>query len=171
MRRASVILAVAGLVVTLVLAALPASAKTTVAFSAEFKETFGRANSKPCSHFLCGVGTVAGFGSATSAFDLTDFAPIEGTNCGNLEGIRVITLASDGSTLTLDETGTVCFPGQSSFAPGAQMSFGNPADINTTWTVDRGTGVFRGAKGSGTDSDHNSGDEGHASLKGTLTLP
>ncbi len=170
MRRAAALLAV-GLLASIVSAAVPASAKTTFAFSAEFKETFGRANSKPCSHFLCGTGTVAGYGDATSIFDITSFSPIEGTNCANLTATRTITLSSDGSTLRLDEEGTVCFPGQSPFAPGAQHSFGNPADIETTFTVDRGTGVFQGAKGSGTDSDQNAGDGGHATLSGTLTLP
>jgi hypothetical protein len=170
MRRVTLLLAV-GLVATTFVAALPAHAKTTVAFSAEFKETFGRASSKSCEHFLCGVGTVAGYGAATSSFDLTDFAPIEGTNCATLEAVRVITLVSDGSTLTLDEAGTVCFPGQSFFTRGSQESFGNPARIETTWMVDRGTGAFRNAKGSGTDSATNSGDEGHSSLIGTLTLP
>jgi hypothetical protein len=170
MRRATMLVAV-GLVATTLFAALPAQAKTTVAFSAEFKETFGRASSKSCEHFFCGVGTVAGYGAATSTFDLTDFAPIEGTNCADFEAVRVITLVSDGSTLTLDEVGTVCFPGQSFFTKGAQVSFGNPARIEATWTVDRGTGVFRNAKGSGTDINTNSGDEGHSSLSGTLTLP
>lgn len=170
MRRVTQLFVV-GLAAATVFAAFPASAKTSVAFSAEFKETFGRASSKPCNHFLCGVGTVAGYGSATSAFDVTDFAPIEGTNCADLEAIRVITLVSDGSTLTLDEVGTVCFPGQSFFTNGSQVSFGNPADVETTWTVDRGTGVFRNAKGSGTDSGQNGGDQGHSSLTGTLTLP
>jgi hypothetical protein len=160
---------VVGAVASIVVAALPASAQTTVAFNAEFKETFGRA--KPCSHFLCGVGTVAGYGSATSTFDVTDFAPIDSTNCADLEAVRVITLVSDGSTLTLDETGTVCFPGQSFFAPGTEVSFGNPAKIETTWTVDGGTGAFSGATGSGTDSDMNAGDQGHSTLTGTLTLP
>jgi hypothetical protein len=170
MRRVTRLFVVA-LAATAVFATFPASAKTTVAFSAEFKETFGRASSKSCNHFLCGVGTVAGYGSATSAFELTSFAPIEGTNCADIEATRVITLDSDGSSLTLDELGTVCFPGQSFFTSGAQVSFGNPADVETTWTVDRGTGVFRGAKGSGTDSGQNAGDEGHSTLTGTLTLP
>jgi hypothetical protein len=170
MRRATLLLTV-GLVAATVFVAFPAQAKTTVAFSAEFKETFGNAQSKPCQHFLCGTGTVSGFGAATSAFDLTFFEPIEGTNCADFEADRVITLVSDGSTLTLDEVGTVCFPGNSFFTPGSQQSFGNPARLDATWTVDRGTGVFRNARGEGTDINRNSGDEGHSSLRGTLTLP
>jgi hypothetical protein len=169
MRKAMAALVV-GMVALALMAALPAAAKTSVSFGAEFKETFGRANSKPCSHFLCGTGTVTGYGDATSVFDLTAFAPIEGTNCATLSADRTITLTSDGSTLTLNEDGMVCFPGNSFFAPGTQQSFGNPGEIDTTFTVKRGTGVFQGAKGSGTDHVTASGDSGHSSLAGTLTL-
>jgi hypothetical protein len=169
MRRGTVLLT-AGMAVSLLLSA-PANAATTSAFDASFKETFGRAHSKPCEHFLCGTGTVAGYGAATSVFDITDFAPIEDTNCADLSAVRTITLVSDGSTLELDEVGTVCFPGNSSLAPGAQKSFGNPGTIRTTFTVSGGTGVFEDAIGSGTDTDMPAGDAGHASLSGTLTLP
>ena len=132
MRRGALLLA-AGMLVSLLIEA-PAGAVTTSAFSASFKETFGRAHSKqPCEHFLCGTGTVAGYGAATSTFDITDFAPIGDTNCADLSAVRTITLASNGSTLELDEVGTVCFPGNSSFAPGAQKSFGNPGKIETTF--------------------------------------
>jgi hypothetical protein len=170
MRRGAFLLA-AGLLVSLLIEA-PAGAATTSVFQASFKETFGRAHSKqPCEHFLCGTGTVAGYGAATSTFDITGFAPIGDTNCADLSAVRTITLVSDGSTLELDEVGTVCFPGESSFAPGAQKSFGNPGMIETTFTVSGGNGVFDGATGSGTDTDMPAGDAGHASLSGTLTLP
>ena len=169
MRRGSLLLA-AGVAVSLLISA-PAGAATTSAFKASFKETFGRAHSKqPCEHFLCGAGTVTGYGAATSTFDITDFAPIGDTNCADLSAVRTITLVSGPSTLELDEVGTVCFPGNSTFAPGAQKSFGNPGKIQTTFTVSGGTGVFAGATGSGTARDMPAGDEGHASLSGTLTL-
>ncbi len=168
--RRGVFLLIAGMAVSVLISA-PADAATTSAFEASFKETFGRAHSKPCEHFLCRTGTVAAYGAATSVFDITDFAPIEDTNCADLTAIRTITLVSDGSTLELEEVGTVCFPGSSLFAPGAQKSFGNPGTIETTFTVTRGTGVFKGATGSGTDTDMPAGDAAHASLSGTLTLP
>jgi hypothetical protein len=169
MRKVMAVLVV-GVLASAVWGAFPAAAKSTVSFGADFKEAFGRANSKPCSHFLCGTGTVTGFGDATSAFDLTFFAPIDGTNCANLAAVRTITLTSDGSTLTLDEDGVVCFPGTSFVAPGAQQSFGNPGVIDTTFTVKRGTGQFQGAKGTGTDHVTASGDSGHSTLSGSLTL-
>jgi hypothetical protein len=150
--------------------AVTAAASTTQSFEAQFKETFGRAASKPCQHFFCGEGTVQGFGEATSTLDLVRFEPIEGTNCGEVTFARTITLA-DGSTLDLIEEGTVCFPGNSTFAPGAQQSFGNPFEFQGTYTIRRGTGVFKGAKGTGSSTIKSAGDSGHSTLSGTITLP
>jgi hypothetical protein len=149
--------------------AWPASAQTT-AFNAKFKETFGRANSKPCSHFLCGTGTVQGYGAATSTWDPSSVTPIEGTNCATFTADRTITLVSGTGTLSLSEQGTVCFPGKSAQAVGTLHSFGNPFDATDTYTVTGGTGVFSGAEGSGTDHVSAAGDGGHSSLTGTLTL-
>jgi hypothetical protein len=149
----------------------PASASTTQPFHAEFKETFGRAVPKPCEHFQCGTGTVDGYGKATSVLDITDFQPIEGTNCADFTAVRVITLVADGSTLTLDEEGVVCFPGNSAFAPGADVSFGNPARFEASFEITDGSGVFAGATGTGTDHHRDSGDQGHSVLDGTITLP
>src|SRR5918996_1937418 len=97
-----------------VLPTVSAWARTTVSFEAQFKETFGRASSKPCQHFLCGEGVVSGFGEATSTLDVRSFEPIEGTNCADITLQRIITL-SDGSTRRLEEEGVVCFPGSSFF--------------------------------------------------------
>jgi hypothetical protein len=47
---------------------------------------------------------------------------------------------------------------------------GNPADIETTFTVSGRAGIFQGATGSGTDSDMNAGDSVMRRLNGTLTL-
>jgi hypothetical protein len=161
------------LATVLAMALWPATAvgaSTTVSFEAEFKETFGRAASKECQHFLCGEGTVQGFGEATSTLDILRFDPIEGTNCADITLARTITLA-DGSTLDLVEEGIVCFPGSSFFAPGAQKSFGNPGEFEGTYTIKRGTGVFKGAKGTGSSSFVAAGDSGHSTLSGTITLP
>ena len=169
MRRAGSVVGIVGALLAIL--AVPASARTVQPLHAEFKETFGRATPKQCEHFLCGTGTVQGFGEATSAFDITSFEPIEGTNCADLEGVRVITLVGDGSTLTLDEEGVVCFPGSSFFTRGSQVSFGNPAMYEGTFEVSDGSGVFNRARGSGTDRFRNAGDSGHVTLDGTLSLP
>ena len=148
-----------------------ASALAAEPLHAGFKETFGRAASKPCEHFLCGTGTVQGFGAATSEYDITGFEPIEDTSCADLTAVRVITLVGDGSTLTLDDTGVVCFPGASNTTPGSLVSFGNPGRFEGTFEVTDGTGVFEGASGSGTSRFRAAGDSGHSTLDGTISLP
>ena len=160
-----------GIVAASVVVASAASALAAESLHAGFKETFGRASSKPCEHFLCGTGTVQGFGAATSEYDITSFEPIEGTSCADLTAVRVITLVGDGSTLTLDDTGVVCFPGASNTTPGSLVSFGNPGRFDGTFEVSGGTGVFEGASGSGTSLFRAAGDSGHASIDGTISLP
>ena len=174
MRRMLVV--VAGVVLALAVAA-PAPAATS-AFGASFQEFFGRAKAHPCvaapTVFTCGVGTVAGYGAATSTFEVLSFADFDpATACGTATARRTITLAGGTGSLVLAEQGSVCFPGKSFFTPGAANghSYGNPALLDLTWTVTGGTGVFAGATGSGTDSFRNAGDSGHSDLAGTLTLP
>jgi hypothetical protein len=161
-----------GLVACLLVAS-PATAATTTSFSAQFFETFGRATAHACppDAFLCGTGTVSGFGEATETVVLTFFDPesAAATGCSPLSLTRTITL-SDGSTLVTEESGTVCFPGATFGNPGSFVSFGNPARFEGTYTIVRGTGVFRGARGTGTSTFANAGDAGHASLSGTITL-
>lgn len=111
---------------------------------------------------------MAGFGEATSTFNLIDLSGIDPeTGCATLTGERVITLA-DGSTLTLLETGTLCTPGTSGSAPGGLKSFGNPLSLALTFTVLSGTGVFEGLTGSGTTTSQLAGESGHTTLSGTL---
>jgi len=175
MRRMLVV--VAGVVLALAVAA-PAPAATS-AFGASFQEFFGRANAHPCvpatpTVFTCGVGTITGYGAATSTFEVLSFDDFDPeTACGTSTARRVITLSDGTGSLVLAEAGSVCFPGKSFFTPGAASghSYGNPVVLELTWTVSGGTGVFAGASGSGTDSFRNAGDSGHADLTGTLTLP
>ena len=72
-----------------------------------------------------------------------------------------------GSTLRLEENGTACFPGNSLRAP-----FPFPFDADGTFSVRHGTGVFQGAKGSGTwQCSMAAGDQQHCIYSGVLTLP
>jgi hypothetical protein len=166
------VVAFVGFVLTFALVpvfAQAARAETTVAFQAQFKESFGIAASKPCDHFVCGTGTMVGFGDATTIFDLTSFTPpIEGTNCGLFTGDQTITLVGEGSTLLLEISGTVCFPGNTF---EANMGNGDPIRGEATFTVKLGTGIFDGATGGGTNESKGSGDQGHDTFSGTLTLP
>jgi hypothetical protein len=170
MRRAVAIAGIAMLVLALAPVLAPAAgAETTVAFQAQFKESYGIAASKPCDHFVCGTGTVVGFGDATTIADLTSFSPpIEGQNCGLFTADQTITLVGDGSTLQLEISGTVCFPGDTF---DAAMGNGEPLHVEATFTVLLGTGIFQGAKGGGTNESKGAGDQAHDTFSGTLRLP
>jgi hypothetical protein len=172
MRRLALVLCL--LLVSLVVAS-PAMAATTQAFEARFNEGFGRATAHPCPttelFSFCGTGTITGFGDATSLTEVVSFENFDPeTSCADVVLRRTITLA-DGSSLVLMETGTVCFPGKSSLAPGSAKSFGNPFRIEATFTIVSGTGIFEGAQGSGTDVIMTAGDTGHSELSGLITLP
>ena len=156
------------------LALVPAASAATTSFSATFNESFGRATAHPCSvdAFVCGSGTIAGFGKATEGWAITYFEPETAfeTGCSPLTLIRTITL-TDGSTLVTEETGTVCFPGVTFTTPGTAHSFGNPGFFTGTYVIVEGTGVFEGATGSGTSSFKAAGDASHSTLSGRITLP
>jgi len=113
---------------------------------------------------------MAGFGAATSTFELLTFDFDPETRCGATTLRYTITLSSGAGTLTLAGDGTVCFPGNSTLAPGAAKSFGNPFRLTFTWTVSGGTGVFSGASGSGTGTTKGAGESGHTALQGTISL-
>lgn len=154
----------------LALAATPAASAQSTDFEATFQEFFGRSTPHPCTSFLCGTGNVAGFGAATSTFEILTFDFDPETACGDTTIRYTITLSSGAGTLILNGEGTVCFPGKSFFAPGAAKSFGNPFELTFTWTVSGGTGIFAGATGSGTGVTTGAGESGHTILSGTVTL-
>jgi hypothetical protein len=173
MRRFALVLCLS--LVSLVVASPAMAATTTHAFEARFNEGFGRATAHPCPttelFSFCGTGTITGFGEATSLTEVVSFENFDPvTSCADVVLRRTITL-EDGSTLVLMETGTVCFPGKSTLAPGTAKSFGNPFNIEATFTIVTGTGVFAGAQGSGTDVIKAAGDTGHSRLSGSITLP
>jgi hypothetical protein len=154
---------------TLVLAvSLPALAGTRT-FRAVILENFEiRASAQPCLVLADGIscpgtGTVQGFGPVTS----TIFFPFEPP----FPLTRTLELA-DGSTLVLAETPLGgSFPGRSPYAPGQQVSAGNPVFDNFEWSVVGGTGVFAGASGSGTWENVQAGDTIVIRFMGTLILP
>jgi energy-converting hydrogenase Eha subunit H len=160
--------------VSLVVAS-PAMAATTHAFEARVDEGFGRATAHPCPttelFSFCGTGTITGFGDATTVTEVVSFENFDpATSCADVTLRRTMTL-ENGSALVLMETGTICFPGKSTLAPGAAKSFGNPFNIEAAFTIVTGIGVFTGAQGSGTDVIKAAGDTGHSRLSGLITLP
>jgi hypothetical protein len=165
--RKAVLLAAALLALA---AASTVSAQPTT-LDSRFQEFFGRSTPHPCATFLCGTTRdFAGFGRATSTFEVLTFELDPATACGDTTIRYTITLSSGAGTLTVFGDGTVCFPGNSTFAPGAMKSFGNPFRLTFTWTVTGGTGVFAGASGGGTGTSKGAGETGHTELSGTITL-
>ena len=149
--------------------AAPTMAATTIPVSAFVKENFERAPSdKPCvfveepESFTCyGFGNAGRFGPLTSEVTFTETSTT-----------RVITLTRDGSTITLAEDyPSGSSPGNSSNAPGAARSFGNPAFVTGTWVVVGGTGGLTGATGSGTIRQTLAGNTIQIWFDGSLTLP
>jgi hypothetical protein len=159
------------LAILLAALALSAASATNVAaaplgFEATFYQIYSQQPFSPPTVFN-GVGTVAGFGAATSTATLTaPPAPIPNTDCVAIDATRTITLADGSGTLTLTETGTKCPP---STAVG--NATGDPYTVAKTYTITGGTGVFAGAAGSGTDINRSAGNSQVSVLSGTLTIP
>lgn len=160
MRRA---FAACALAVAMVIVAQPAGASTTLSFDAHFRETFGRSSAPS------GTGFISGFGDATEVFTATHDTLLD-NGCTALDGTTVITLLSDGSTLTIKETDVICTPGVSTGTRGSLVSFGNPFTFTGPWTIVKGTGIFKGAKGGGTVSGSSGGDALIIAYEGTITL-
>lgn len=168
-RTRALFLAVLAALLALSVAA-PVSA-VTFDVRAIVKENFERAPSdEPCvvdeveQTVTCpGRGTAGRFGRFTSSA-IYDGSP---------DVWRTITFA-DGSSVVLHEVyEEVVFPGNSTHAPGALISFGNPFAQDGTWTVvpDSGTGGLTGATGSGTVMLMGAGNTLQFWFTGTITTP
>ena len=173
MRRLALILAPLLIVLGFAGSALGA---VTDGFEAQFTQHFGRgigAVSGPCTVAFCGSGWVVGYGEAELTIIATSTSSTSVPGCGfalAVTGSATIAL-QDGSTLLLDEAGTYCLPGESQFAPGNLfVSYGNPLEIDATYTVIGGSGVFVGATGAGATTIHQAGDTQTAIYSGTLTF-
>ena len=156
--------------------AAPADATATEALDAQFRQHFGRglgASTGPCAIAFCGNGHVVGYGNAELTLVATSSVPISLTGCGfalAVTGIATIEL-QDGDTLVLEEAGTYCLPGESTFAPGNLFqSYGNPWEIDASYTVVGGSGVFAGAGGDGTNTIRQGGDAQIAVYSGAMAI-
>jgi len=131
-------------------------------------EDFGRrASARPCTPLIpdgvtcAGDGVVATVGRVTS---LADYPP-------GADVSRTLTFA-DGSTVTIVETyADARFPGNSSNAPGAEVSYGNPSMSTFTWVITGATGAFAGATGSGTGIATLAGDALTFRFEGSVSTP
>ena len=117
----------------------------------------------PNGDYLCGTANIAGYGAATwNYFVVEATLTPPSTTCGTYQADSMFTLASDGSTLTLSESGVFCFVSHPS------KGFGNPNYITGTWTAS-GTGPsFAGVTGSGIDTLRGAGAHVSGSYSGSL---
>ena len=112
---------------------------------------------------FCGSGTIDGYGRATMVVRATINAPIQGTDCLAVSGLRWIRLDDGSGTLASSFTGKRCPLGEG----------GHAFRIEFSYTIDpaASSGVFAGATGSGTGVNTTAGNMQVVSLSGTMTLP
>ena len=165
MRRVAIVVSVfaASLV-----AAVPASADTTVAYQATFIEPYGGPVQSPFScapGTSCGKANISGLGQATSE--------IVFNVCGL--GCHVRTVAfEDGSTLLIREEAQGPFTSPGNAGSHGYIGFGfpgNPQFQEVTQTILGGTGRFAGASGSGSGTVKVAGGVAIIKTSGTITLP
>jgi hypothetical protein len=128
----------------------------------------------PCTNgaLYCGTATIAGYGEASWSFYPTSLS-ISQTSCGSTYTATTdFSLARDGSTLTLEESGYVCGPGENAngFFKEGPKAFGHPNYPYGTWNLDtaHSTGQFTGLVGAGTDVLQIAGAHISGSYTGTL---
>lgn len=144
-----------------------ASAQTAFRAEIEGKQQKSEGTATGCADGAqaCGSATIDGYGLAEYRLFLASFQPTS-DSCGDYTATATFTLQDD-STLTLDETGTVCGPGKSFYAT-PPFSWGNPSDASGSWQVQSGAGQFAGMTGNGTDDLHSAGSRFRGNYAGTL---
>jgi hypothetical protein len=163
MGKLSIVFAI--FITTVLVASVGFASAQTTAFDARVKNEIQRPVGCPDGAYLCGDTDIDGFGPAEFRWYLISFEPISEA-CGNYTAIVTLTLG-DGSTLTLDEAGTDCGPGNS-FSSYPPHSYGQPQTADGKWVVLNGTGVFTGLTGSGMNALHITGARLTAMYTGTL---
>ena len=147
-----------------------AGAQTTTQVTATFTGHTPKPNLAERPIALCGAGQFGSFGQATFTI-----IPVSVTttsrSCADATAIGIVTLIDGSGTLQFELNGQICFPGNSSNAPGQSGSYGNPFRASGTVTVTGGTGAFAGATGGGTGQLRSAGAHMSGSLDVALTLP
>lgn len=165
---------VSALVVALSLAFTgPASAQTPFEATVKAIGTLpGTQGSCPNGAFACGTADIAGYGAASWNFYVTSVTIVPSSCDSTYTATTEFTLVSDpGSTLVLDESGSLCAPGNegAGFFKEGSNAYGHPFTIVGSWTVDpTSTGQFFGLTGSGSDLLNSAGAIVAGSYSGTL---
>lgn len=177
LRRAPM-LALSALVAALSLA-FTGTASAQTSFQASVTSTQTRPTGL-CSNgaYACGTANIAGYGAASWNLFVTGATGVVSPCGSTYTATTYFRLVSDpGSTLVLDEGGTLCGLGHDGAAylgyfDEASQAFGHPFDIVGSWAVDpASTGQFLGLAGSGTDLLLVAGATFSGSYSGTLGRP
>lgn len=138
-----------------------ASGSTTRPFQATFHDVAFQNTCTPPIVF-CGSGVLTRYGPASIMVRATRNAPIPGSSCTDVAGMRWISLDDGSGTFVATFTGERCPLGNG----------GNAFRVDFDWTADpsASTGVFAGANGTGTGVNTTAGNVQVVSLTGTLTL-
>lgn len=157
-----------------------ASASTSFPLSGMFTAHFPQAgqgrNVYQCPPgVFCGVGTLKGLGPAEiDVFD-GNFQPIDGTNCLSFDKEDDVSLIGTNSTLVLEGSGTLCFPGNSGNVPTnfSNRDYGHPSHWTSDLTVNtaESSGIFAGATGRVTETFTVAGGVGIWKLAGDISTP
>ncbi|MER5636265.1 hypothetical protein ABT095_04845 [Kitasatospora sp. NPDC002227] len=117
----------------------------------------------------CGVIQLTGYGPAAFAYRYGPTFEPDGTKgCYTVDGTLLLTLQSDGSTLSGPLTGVFCHPGGSEAQRG-NPSYGHPFHEDDTVTFTRGTGQFTGLHGTAAFHTFSAGAVFNGTLTGTLS--
>ena len=177
MRRASrmmlivAITAVAALAVGVpTAAARPTTDHLRGTFTIQFPKGHPASNAPCPADEFCGVGSLAGFGSATITILDESFEEIVGSACFAVERIERIDLVDGSGSLAIESTGTFCRPGGSGDSHASPMSYGGPGRFEFVFTVNGGesSGVFAGATGGGGETMSVAGGIGVWLLSGSI---
>ena len=150
-----------------ILVAVPAAAQSSIALDAVVRLNFSHGQTPPCVAREEGETTCFYVGRARSLGALTYEVTATFTED------RFVLVFSDGSTLTLmpDFDGaTFTRPGNSTNAPGAMKSYGNPAQAQVPVSIVGGTGAFDGATGNLVEDWQIAGDIWVIRLTGVVLL-
>ena len=144
---------------------LPQVFAETLPFYAEVSGQVKKPTGCPEEAFVCGETKLKDFGKATFLYYLTGGIPAS-NECVDYTAVAIFILA-DGSRLVLDESGAACGPGNSFFTT-PPTSWGNPTEVEGSWTVSEATGQFTGLTGSGTNKATSTGARLTAVYQGNL---
>jgi hypothetical protein len=162
-----------GILAAGIVAVLPASASASVGLDGSFFQVIQKPNfTSECPSGVadeCGTIQLNGLGAADWAYT---FGPTFAANgrCFDVDGTLVLTLHSDGSTISGALTGIFCpRPSATGHQHAGAISYGNPFVEDDNVHFANGTGQFAGLSGDASFDTSAAGARFRGTLTGTLS--